>query len=378
MSEDEYGFMLPIVDISKCVNCGLCEKICPMNIITPPNTPMAVFASSWNSQDITKSASGGVFAALASYIIHKKGIVFGCALENIKGKHTPIIKSACNLKDLQSLLGSKYIQADTLNTYSEVKELLKKNIQVLYSGTPCQIAGLKHFLRRNYDNLITVDLICHGTPNAKMFQSYISYLENKKQRAVKDFIFRDKSKGWGNFYYRYSFLNKRKKLKIIVKKYTSSVYYRLFLSSAIYRDSCYYCPYATLKRISDITIGDFWGIEKEYPELDISKGGNFNFKKGISCVSINTKKGSFVWNEIQSIITSIPVDINKVIKYNHQLEYPSPLNPLRQIYLDAFKSGGYSSLVKIFYKKEWRSILRMYLFGWIPSNFKLKLKSLFK
>lgn len=378
MSEDEYGFMLPTVDVSKCVDCGLCEKVCPMNITTPPNKPIVAYASSWNSQNIVKSASGGVFAALASYIIQKKGIVFGCTLENIKDKHTPIIKSVCNLEDLQSLLGSKYVQADTLNTYNEVKELLNKNFRVLYSGTPCQIAGLKRFLRRDYDNLITVDLICHGTPNMKMFQSYISYIENKEQGAVKDFVFRDKSKGWGTFYYRYSFLTKKNKLKIIIREYTSSVYYRLFLSSAIYRDSCYYCPYATLKRISDITIGDFWGIEKEYPELDISKGGKLNFKKGISCVFINTERGSRVWSEIQSMVSSIPVDIDKIVKYNHQLETPSSLPPLRQIYLDAFKSGGYSSLVKIFYKEEWKSILRMYLFGWIPFNLKLKIKSLFK
>lgn len=363
MSEDEYGFMIPIVDTSKCINCNLCDKVCPMN--TPPsNKPIIAYAAAWKNKDIIKSASGGMFAAFASYIIQQKGVVFGCVLENINGKQTPIIKSAHSLKDLQSMFGSKYVQANTLNTYTEAKELLLKNIQVLYSGTPCQIAGLKSFLKKDYSNLITIDLICHGTPNAKMFQAYLTHTEEKEKISIKGFTFRDKSKGWGSYYYKYYFLDTKQQLNSKVKKYTSSIYYRLFLASAIFRDSCYYCPYATQKRVSDITIGDFWGIEKEYPELITKKSGIFNIADGISCILINSEKGKLIWNSIESTTINTSIEINKILKYNHQLVNPSSIYPFRQIYLDSFKAGGYPQLIKKFYEKEWKSIIRMYLFNW--------------
>lgn len=180
MHEDEYGFSYPKIDLEKCIECGLCEKVCPINS-NPQNTPIIAFTAAWNNKNIIKCASGGMFASMATYIIFKGGVVFGCAMEKIQGKYKPIIKSANNLKDLQPLLGSKYVQADTQNTYYETQKLLKKGIQVLYSGTPCQISGLKNYLQRNYDNLITIDIICHGTPNTKIFQSYISYIEKKKK-----------------------------------------------------------------------------------------------------------------------------------------------------------------------------------------------------
>lgn len=377
MGEDEHGFIIPIVNTSKCTSCNLCDKVCPMNAPIL-NEPIITYAAAWKNQNIIKSASGGIFAALATHIIQQKGVIFGCVLENIKGTPTPIIRSAHNLKDLQSMLGSKYVQASTLNTYTEVKELLQKDIQVLYSGTPCQIAGLKSFLRKEYSNLITIDLICHGTPSAKLFQSYLTYIEKKEKISIKNFIFRDKSKGWGSFYYKYYFLTPKQQLKCKVKKYTNSIYYRLFLASAIYRDSCYYCPFANVKRVSDITIGDFWGIEKEYPELNTINGGIFNFAKGVSCVLINTEKGKLFWDNTKSTIISVPTDINKISKYNHQLTSPSPEYPLRQIYLDSFKTGGYPHLVNTFYKKEWKTIIRSYLLGWISLNIKSIIKSIIK
>jgi len=211
-----------------------------------------------------------------------------------------------------------------------------------------------------------------------MFQSYLTYIEEKEKISIKSFTFRDKSKGWGSYYYKYYFLDTKQQLNSKVKKYTSSIYYRLFLASAIFRDSCYYCPYATQKRVSDITIGDFWGIEKEHPELIREKGGIFNIADGVSCILINSEKGKLFWNCMESTTINTTIDINEIIKYNHQLVNPSSLYPFRQIYLDSFKAGAYSQLVKTFYRKEWKSIIKTILLGWISADIRNKIKLLIK
>lgn len=370
MTEDKYGYLIPYVDTNKCIECGLCVKICPINSAKKFN-PIKTYGASWDNNNITKCASGGIFGSMATYIIQQGGIAFGCSLKNFNGEISPIIRSVNNTIDLQLLLGSKYIQSNTLNTFNEVKKLLKEGKTVLYSGTPCQIAGLKCFLRnKEYPNLITIDFICHGTPNARIFQSYINYLEEKNKIKIEDYKFRDKTKGWGKFYYSYTFRTQSGKIKKSVRKFTTSIYYRLFLSSTIYRDSCYSCQFANPQRVSDITIGDFWGIEKEYNHL-ISNKSLFN--KGISCVIINTNKGLSFWENTKASFTYFPAEYDKIIKYNHQLKNPSQPNNNRQDYLNSFVKGGYKGIVSSFYKKEWISLIKELIFG----NIKLYLKKLF-
>lgn len=375
ITEDKYGFLTPVIELSKCINCGLCDKVCPINS-SKLSSPIEVYAAKWNSPNIKKCASGGMFGVMATEVIQQNGIVFGCSLKNNLGEFYPIIKSVSNLKDLHFLFGSKYIQSDTLVTYTEVRNLLKENRLILFSGTPCQIAGLKGFLKnKDYPNLITIDIICHGTPNAKIFQSYISYIEKKRNIKIIDYVFRDKKQGWGNYYYNYTYVDKYSRIKHKTKKYTHSIYYKLFISSAINRDSCYKCKFATSKRVSDITIGDFWGIMKEYPEFVKDKSMLSN---GISCILVNSKKGKLFWDQIKNNCTYYNVEYNNIIKHNHQLMYPSKVNCYRKDYLNSFVNGGYNKMVITYYSKEWKSIFLSLLLLLIPNCIKRIIKKIIK
>lgn len=368
MAEDEYGFVYPIIDQSLCVDCGLCEKVCPMNN-NFTQTPIETFACAWKNNDIVNCASGGVFSCTASHIISQEGVAFGCILKNIEEKKIVQIESAHDFSKLQQMQGSKYVQADVKNTFQEAKRTLDNGTLVLYSGTPCQIAGLKNYLRRDYENLYTIDLICHGVPNAKIFQSYIAYLEKQKKQKIVDFKFRDKKKKWGIYCYHYCY-NKGKTMKHSYKDYTRSIYYTLFLSSAIHRDSCYSCPFAKKERTGDITIGDCWGVEKEHPEWDSLNGGDIDFTKGVSCVLINTPKGKKLWELIKNDIIHHPMEFEKISKYNHQLLSPSRLHPHRTTYLEHFKKEGYKGLIKSYYFKEYKSIIKTFLMGIFTPIFK--------
>lgn len=276
---DVDGFTFPEINKDLCTECGLCNKVCAFqNIPVKGDDPIATYAAiNKNSNILSASASGGVFGALASLVFDQKGVVFGCAYNDIL---EPEHISIDNLLDLEKIQGSKYVQSDINTTYTEAKRYLENGRYVLFTGTPCQIAGLKSFLGKDYENLITADLICHGVPSAKFFKGYIKYLEGKLKGRVIDFKFRDKSKGWG-------LMGKviYKKGDKILEKFINpktSYYYDYFLKGYIYRENCYECKYACGSREGDFTMGDYWGIEKVHPEIET--------KNGVSVFLINSKK----------------------------------------------------------------------------------------
>ncbi len=283
MIYDEEGFLYPILDKELCIHCGLCEIHCPIIKETKNNKVLFSYGLIHRENNITKnSSSGGAFTAIAEYVLSNDGVVFGCAFnENIEAK-TICIESRT---DLYKLRGSKYVQCDTNKQYKNIKTFLDKGRIVLYCSTPCQIAGLKSYLSKDYDNLFLIDLFCHGTPSPKLFEKYITWLGEKYGSKISNYCFRDKKYGWSAKGYFKTEFNHEYELN------GSDPYYYSFLMGRTYRPVCYQCKYANPQRTGDITIGDFWGVEKNHP--------NINTEEGVSAVLINNLKGQKVLDYIK-------------------------------------------------------------------------------
>jgi len=322
MIENFEGFFYPQIDDDKCVDCGICLKHCHLlnrKVIKNKmyNYPIVYAVKNKDKEILKQSSSGGMFTVVANNILEKNGMVFGVAFdENLIAKHVCI-----NSKDdLKNLRGSKYVESDTNNTFKKVKELLNNNTCVLYTGCPCQIAGLKVFLGKEYDNLTTIDLICHGVPSQKIFLKYIDWKEKKIGNKILSYEFRSKIRGWG---LNYKITTEKK-----VKKGIGELdpYYYAFLNGLIYRESCYKCKYANIQRCGDITLADFWGVEKLHPR--------FYSNKGVSLVLINSNNGKRIFDEIIKDIEYMDSTIENAVLMNGNLEEPSKRPKIRnEIYI---------------------------------------------
>lgn len=367
---DEYGFIYPEIDEIKCIECGLCKKVCgyQAEIIVPVINHTYV-AVAKDENILANSASGGVFASLASEVINHGGVVFGCAMEMVNNKLTPKHIMIDELKDLIKLQGSKYVQSFIGDTYNQVKNALNVKPVVLFCGTPCQIDGLKYFLQmKEYDNLITVDLICHGVPNAQMFQDYISKLEKKLKGKIIDYKFRDKSKSWGSNE-KAVYLKSNTELSKLFSSGESS-YYSLFLESSICRENCYSCKYANSNRVGDLTIGDFWGIEKEHPQYlkDIHTG------KGVSCIIANTENGRKTVNTFCGNLKLFPSNIQKAANQNNQLNHPSRKPKERDVIMELYKEKGYFAVDEYWKKAQGIKYYISIIKSKIPQKVKTRIK----
>lgn len=342
MRKNENGFIYPFIDTKKCIDCGLCRKVCPFINQPTFNLPVKCYcAINKNKEQLLVSSSGGAFSALATSILKEGGIVFGATkIRNEKG-FSFIFKSIRTVDEIPLLQKSKYVQCDILKTYQEVERELRTGKKVLFSGVPCQIAGLKKFLLRDYKNLITVDIICHGVPNAEILNSYLHYFEKKKRIKVKDFDFRSKKKGWGPLLLKINGIAKKGKEKIFYLKTYQSSYYHLFFTSEIYRDSCYSCPFAGPKRISDITIGDYWGVQQYFP--------NLNVKEGCSCLLVNTMKGMVFLETHKDNLELLESKIENIQVLNHQLVKPATHTGVREKVLNIYKNSSYTEVDHYFF-----------------------------
>ena len=335
MVANKEGFLEPKINKNKCTNCGLCYKKCPaVNKINIKrlDKPIVYAAKTTDDKLLKNSSSGGIFSIIAKYVLTNQGTVYGCAFDSeLKANHIKITKE----EDLSKLRGSKYVQSDTKNTFKEVKKDLSLKKLVLYSGTPCQIAGLVKFLGKNYDNLILVDFVCHGVPSQKLFQKYIKYLEDKQKSKLIYYSFRNKEKTmWGNSI-KMEFENGK-------KKYLPAAldpFYRSYIDGVISRECCYNCKYSSDKRYSDITLMDYWGIEKEHPD--------FFDANGVSAVMINTKNGQDVFDSIdKSCMEYIGSSIDKVKKRNIHLSAPVKKHPLREHVYDDIDKKDFELYIK--------------------------------
>ena len=348
MKEDSKGFLYPSIDEKKCVNCHQCEKVCKNIRTILKNFPSQTLAlQSKNNTLSERSSSGGLFAQIAKYVLEKNGIVFGCTIEKINNEFNVKHIYIDNENDLYKLQGSKYVQSNVQNTYREVQNLIKQNKFVLFSLIHCQIGGLKAYLQnKDYNNLLTIDVNCTGTPSLKLFNDYVNFLENKFKKKIINFEFRNKIKmGWCCGKALITFENKKQKLI-----YNSSSYLNLFINGGIHRKSCYNCFFTGLDRIADITLADCWGIELEYPNLLKQNRGTLDKDKGISLVLINTSKGEEILGNIKEKLIIENIDITKLKKYNGPFKAPIKLNEINKNYLSVYEKFGYNAMDKLFKK----------------------------
>lgn len=302
MKESKEGFWYPEIDTGLCINCGMCEKVCPILKGYKGNPKGKAYAAMNKNEDIrTKSSSGGIFTLLAEHIINKGGVVFGAAFdEDFSVKHIAV-KSVENLEKLR---GSKYLQSEIGDAYKRAKKLLDSGRWVLFSGTPCQISGLKSYLDKPYENLIIEDLICHGVPSPKVWDRYVKFRESRALSKADKVTFRNKKYGWKNYLVSFDFKSKARYSKAVGE----DSYMKAFLSDLCLRPSCYDCHSKSLERESDITLADFWGIENVAPDMDDNKG--------TSLVLINSEKGEKLFDAIKDGIKYKEVDIDEAVRYN--------------------------------------------------------------
>lgn len=320
MQGDTYGFYKPVIDKSKCTNCGLCEKICPLDNYKSKNDEPKAFALI-NKDETTrlKCASGGAFAAFAKLILEQNGITYGVIWDdNIVAVHS----RAENIEQLEKMFSSKYVQANTLDTFKQVKTDLENNKKVLFSGTPCQIAGLKSYLKKDYENLVTIDLICHGVPSPLILEKYKQeFLQNNPNEKIININFRSKLIGWNS---SHTITDIYTNIKLYSLQKIN--YMKAFLYNAAINTSCLDCQFNKIPRIADITIGDFWGVD-EYDE-------SLNDKKGLSIILINNEKGQNLLNEIEKICKLKEVPLDVATKRNPNIYSSSKAHKNREEFLD--------------------------------------------
>lgn len=336
LKEDVYGFRYPFAEEEKCVDCGTCLNVCPA-LKEPDNCKEqdAYAARSCDKEVLKASASGGLSYAIGKWMIEKGGVVCGAAWqEDLSVKHIIVD----NVKDLNKLQGSKYVQSQCDGIYKQIVELLKNNRPVLFTGTPCQVAAVKACAGKKAEHLYTIDLICHGVPNQKMFREYLNIVGKKHSGQVASFSFRNKEKGWGTIG-KVDIKTEKKMFSLPIYK-TEQSYYYYYLQGFLSRLSCYQCNFANRNRVGDITLGDYWGIEIVHPELR-------NTSQGISLMICNTEKGQGIVNQLEHI-ELVNTDLDKACKYNGQLISPQAYDEKREELMQLYADGGYESIEERF------------------------------
>lgn len=330
MQPDALGFLYPHVDEDKCVDCGLCVKVCAFNDNYDRSlnlqNPIIYGARHKNMHEVETSRSGAVFIALSDWVLDNGGIVYGVGYkDHFRVAH----KRATNKEERNEFKGSKYVQSDLTGVFRQVKDDLKNGFLVLFSGTPCQTSGLNSFVGNTLrKKLYLIDIVCHGVPSPYIWRDYLEYLEKKEKKQIISVNFRDKKFGWSA--HRESFLFDNKYTYTYTYTYT-------FYQHIMFRHSCGVCHFTNLQRPSDITIADFWGWEKSDP--------NFNLdNKGCSLVLLNSEKGFNLFGIVKRLLTIIPVHIENCLQPN--LLHPTIIHPKRMNFESDYIRKGFIYVMK--------------------------------
>lgn len=326
MLADNEGFLYPQVDSTICIDCGLCEQVCPVINCNEPHNPIATYATKNLNEEVrVKSSSGGVFTLLAEKIISEGGVVFGARFnENWEVIHD----YTETVEGLEPLRGSKYVQSIIGDNYKIAKRFLSEDRKVLFSGTPCQIAGLKQYLRKENNNLLTIEVVCHGVPSPMIWSDYLDY--KRKQHSVPSnddslsmnivpevvgISFRDKTYGWKKYGFKISYAASKDAGSVVSKSineelisYNENLFMKGFLKNIYLRPSCYSCPARKGSSGADISIADYFGIQTVYPQFDDDKG--------VGLTIINTAKGEEYYHAIKTGVESIASDYTLAVKSN--------------------------------------------------------------
>ena len=388
LHRDEKGFLYPQVREESCIDCGLCEKVCPVLHPSEAKEPQRIYASrNVNESERQASSSGGVFILLAKQVILQGGVVFGVTFDNA---WNPVHSFSETIEGLSQFQGSKYVQSRIDGAYVQAKSFLETGRQVLFSGTPCQVAGLKHFLRKDYENLLTVEVICHGVPSPRVWQDYLDYIRRPKEAGagekavlpslndlplLEGISFRDKKNGWRKFGFVVRFsADKREVEKIglsstnvkeIFEEYhQDNLFMRAFLKNLILRPSCFSCPAKSGRSGADISLGDFWGISRYLKE--------WNDDKGVTLVFLNSARGRHFYQ----LLTCMNIELNPSVRYNKMYyestteKYPS------ENFWSQYKQNGLDCILPIY--NALNTSNKPSLSSRIIIKFKTTLKSLFK
>lgn len=339
MVSDTEGFKYPEIDRDRCVDCKRCENICPAVNKTSPEKQIGehcFVAYSLDNAVRKNSSSGGIFYHLAKKIINEGGVVFGAAVDGYSVKHT----FAENEEQIKQFMGSKYVQSDMGDCYKSAKDFLESGKKVLFSGTPCQIKGLYAFLgKKAYPNLITQDLICHGVPSPKVWESYIGHKTKAENPQIS---FRDKFFGW-----HYFSLKIKDKSKVYRKNLEEDWYLKLFLDNTILRPSCHNCKAKQEGSSADITLADCWGPHKVCPDVR-------DTDKGLSLVLVNSQKGNDFWSELSAhnVLFSKEVESGKAIASQSAISQSANMNAKRALFFESLNKMSFGELYKSWYRKS--------------------------
>lgn len=358
MEPDALGFLYPKVDTEKCTNCGLCEKVCAFNSNYDKSLnlaqPLAYAARHKDMKEVETSRSGAAFIAISDYVLDNGGVVYGAGYTD----HFRVIHKRATTKQERDEFNSKYVQSDLNHVFLQIKKDLKDGLTVLFSGTPCQTAGLNSFIGKKLrEHLILVDIVCHGVPSPYIWKDYITYLEKKHKDSICQVNFRDKQLyGWTAHHETFKFSNIMRE-KLIPKSFTY-----LFYEHIMFRLSCGVCPYTNTRRPSDITIADFWGWEKTDPNINTDD-------KGVSLILINTKKGNMIFDSIKSQMITIPAKLEDCLQPN--LQHPSAIHPKRMQFEHDYQQKGFSYIMRKYGDIGWK-----YKVGQIKQNLTQSIKKL--
>lgn len=347
MKPDALGFLYPEVDRSKCVDCGLCEKVCAFNDNYDKSlnidNPLAYAARHKNEEELRYSRSGAVFVAMSDYILEHGGVVYGAGYAD----HFRVVhKRATTKEECSEFKGSKYVQSDMNTVFRQVKQDLKAGLVVLFSGTPCQTAGLNSYIgKAQRKNLILIDIICHAVPSPSIWKDYLGYTESKFKSNVIKLEFREKSIGWNQPHMESFTFTDNSIHKDFLLRY-------LFYSGLISRPSCEHCKYCNLSRPSDLTIGDFWGYEKVVPKMNTDN-------KGISLVICNTDKGCSFFRECSYMLHTKHVDLMNSLQPN--LQHPSSVDPRWHQFAKDYQKRGFLYVARKYGNVGYRYQLRMFM-----------------
>lgn len=301
MVENKEGFFYPVIDHTQCIGCKKCYEVCPSEPKDDGNV-QTVLAGYSHSRDIRlTSSSGGIFTHLAEEILKRKGIVFGVEMQGSQAA----VCAVENIEEISKLKGSKYVQSQVGNTYRQVEKYLKEGRWVLFSGTPCQIAGLYRVLKKEYTHLITVDFVCHGISSPQVLEKYLK--ERGSGKRISEIVFRDKTEGWNKF----SMKLKWEDHTVSRTSMEEDLYLQSFLKNLNLRSSCFSCKFRKIHRKSDITLGDLWGADK------IIDGWTEDL--GYSLILIQSKKGKELLESIKEKIVAVPVELSQVMLHNASL-----------------------------------------------------------
>lgn len=303
MVRDTEGFEYPVVDTLSCIHCDLCNVICPIVNPQPVSASTTAYAAVNRNDGIRlASSSGGVFSFLAEQILSKGGVVFGAAFS--KDFHSVHHIAVESYEELSKIRGSKYLQSRIGDAYSEAKGYLEQGREVLFSGTPCQIAGLKAYLGKEYDGLYTQDIICHGVPSPMVWDKYLTAREMGTGSRAQEVSFRNKTNSWK----RYCVEIKYTDGTAYRETFTDDLYMKGFLSNLFLRPSCYNCAFKGIDRVADITLADFWGIQYVLPQMDDDKG--------TSLIVTHSPKGEKLLDGLHGSVYSRQIVLESAIRYN--------------------------------------------------------------